>query len=272
MTVRDETCATAVLGQARFCVEHLVMPIPLAMKASLIRLLMVAGTVLGLSASVQATPITFNLGGSGGTGSIGNQRSFIDGGLTVYATAWTSTDDTNLVKGALGQYSPGLGVCDSVELTSGCGSPAHTVENAGNNDYVLFLFSSAVKITSVALTAYGDTDATYWLGNVAGAASQLNLLTGATFAGLGGLGFGAQQDDPGSTVSRTVALNSPSSWYNALLFGASSSGTNDAFKILSVTVDNASPISTVPEPTTVALLGTGVLALIVSRMMAKSRS
>jgi PEP-CTERM motif len=236
----------------------------------LVRVVVATLAMLPLAGTAVAGPITFNLGGNGGVGSVGNQRTYTSGGLTVYATAWASSNGTNLSSAALAQYSPGVGVCDSGEIGN-CSSPAHTVDNLGYTNYVLFLFSAPVDPTSVSVIAYGDTDVSYWMGNVAGAANQLNLLTGQTFASLAALGFGARQDDAGGSANRTVTLNSPFNSYNALLFGTSTTSTDDAFKISQLIVDTASPNpgSPVPEPTTVVLLGTGILAVMARRYFAK---
>ena len=109
-----------------------------------------AALVMGLVAaqSAQAGPITFNLGGNLGEGSPNNQLSFTSGGVTVYATAWYANTN-NFAKAALGQYLSGLGVCnDQEDGTNGsngsfpCDSPYHAIDNNGQRDFVLFLFSA----------------------------------------------------------------------------------------------------------------------------------
>src|SRR5688572_22807074 len=124
--------------------------------------------------SANAAPITFSFGGSGGVGSIGNQRTFTVDGVTVYATAWyyDDDDDNRFEKAALGRYSPGLGVCNSFEEGgddtpfNDCDSPDHAVSNNDNDwyDYVLFIFDQTVDLTSVYVDEIdGRTDVSYWL-------------------------------------------------------------------------------------------------------------
>lgn len=226
--------------------------------------------------SANAAPITFSFGGSGGVGSIGNQRTFTVDGITVYATAWYYDDDNDnrFEKAALGRYSPGLGVCNSYEESgddtpfNDCDSPNHAVSNNDDDwyDYVLFLFDQSVDLTSVYVDEIeGRTDVSYWLGTVGGAAAQLELLTNKTTGQLGGLGFGGRIDNDGNG-DRSVTLNSPANGYNALLFGARFGGDDDAFKLKSLTIDYTpgtprTPETPVPEPASLVLMGCGLVGV-----------
>jgi hypothetical protein len=226
--------------------------------------------------SANAAPITFSFGGSSSLGSIGNQRTWTVDGVTVYGTAWYYDDDNDnrFEKAALGRYSPGLGVCNSYEESGSdspfndCDSPNHAVSNNDDDwyDYVLFLFDQSVDLTSVYVDEIeGRTDVSYWLGTVAGAATQLELLTNKTTGQLGGLGFGSRIDNDGNG-DRSVTLNSPAGGYNALVFGARFGGDDDAFKIKSLTIDYApggprTPETPVPEPASLVLMGCGLVGV-----------
>lgn len=202
-----------------------------------------------------ADAITWTFTGAGSEGSLGNSRSFTSQGITVTATAWTYTNN-GFQAARLGLWSTGLGVCSQAE--SGCGNPAHQVDNSGQNEYVLFQFSGAVDPLSVRIDPYGsyDRDASYWTGSVT---LPSDLLGGERYSTLGGLGFFSRIDSPGTVSSspRNVSITSPT--VTALLFGPGyNGGGNDFFKITNLTGNAAS----VPEPSSILLLGLGLLGLV----------
>jgi hypothetical protein len=220
-----------------------------------------------------ADPVTFSFTGSQGeatgTGSYGNTRTFTAGGVTMSATAWGYTygsSDTRFETAALGRWSTGLGSCNRSEGTgSNCSSPQeHQVDNVGADDWVLFVFSAPVDITSVRIDPYGnyDRDVSYWTGNVTG---PLNL-TGVSYAGLSALGFGSRVDSSASAsdAPRDVAIPPVGTFVNALLFGGQlNSDQDDFFKITSLSVNTRTNVP-VPEPSTLILL-CGGLAMVLAR-------
>jgi hypothetical protein len=202
-----------------------------------------------------------------GEGTLGNTRVFSSGGVTVTASAWGYTygsTDYALETAALGRWSTGLGSCNRTELP--CGSPGHQVDNVGADDWVLFVFSTAVDITSVRIDPYGtyDRDVSYRVGNVS---TPLNL-TGVSYAGLTGVGFSNVYYSSATESSsyRDVPITGTPQYANALLVGGYYGGSDqdDYFKITSLSVTTR-PTTTVPESSTILLLMLGGLGVLATR-------
>lgn len=211
-------------------------------------------------AAMPASTVTWNFTGNGGT--LGQSATFTSGGVTATVSAWGLTADSNtrFAAATLGQYSIGLGVCNATEGSS-CGNPSHQVDNSGENDFVLIRFSAPIDPLSIVIDPYQtwDRDVTYYTGNIASGS-----LGGLRLSDLGGLGFGAQQNDNSTSSSdaRTVSLTS--GYVNALLIAPSvpnSDGQVDRFKLTSLAGDYRVPGGNVPEPSTFALLGAGLVAV-----------
>jgi hypothetical protein len=210
------------------------------------------------AAPVSAAPVTFDFTGSNDQGSVGNTRTFTNGGITVTATAWSYL--SSFQPGALGRWNQGLGVCGQSELSSpgGCTSPEHEVDNDGYRDFVLFTFSSPVDPLTMTITTVSDDDldVSYYVGTLNLPADKLQ---NDTLALLATRGFVARLDSDysGSADSRSVAMTS--GFVTGLLFGAREGSNNDGFKIASLTVDK--PNLTVPEPASMLMFGFAALGI-----------
>ena len=218
---------------------------------------------LSANASTLFDYTTGNLGQGFGVNSIVESVS----GETVTATAWSvpSNSNSTFQTATLGQYSGlGLGVCNQAELAAagGCTAPQHEVDDSGQFDFVLFQFSSAV--TSVTITidpvCNCNTDASYYVGN--GLNPSVDTLAE--------LGTATTSDQTTGDTTRTVTLTGLGAGVTSVLFGASILGTDNFFKIQSLSVTEATTnTSTTPEPATFGLAG---LALIGLGMIGRKRA
>lgn len=199
------------------------------------------------------TSLNFNLGGPGET--IRDQFVFADGGVTATATAF-SVDRTisgaTLQDSQIVQWSPGIGVKNSSESITNVPYVPYYVDNQDHYDFVLFVFSGKVNVTSVKVSPSSgtfDLDASYWLGNI----DTNSDLSGVSFADLSSLGFGSRidNDSVASNSPRTFGITTPTGGVNAMLMGARIGGdaNHDRFKISTV-----QGIAVIPEPSTTGLL------------------
>jgi hypothetical protein len=238
------------------------------------------GLCVGVAPSLRAS-IAF--GGGAGQGTVGNSLGFSGTGLSVTAYAFSTTGASgSLAQAALGQYSPwGLGVCNTVEIAAGCGSPNHTIDNAGNIDFVLLQFSVPLASIQLTLSPFGttqDMDASYFTGNCTGSCTPASFLSGilgkqdttsavnglAAITGVTGVTAGSYTGcttNPGCTADQTFTLNNSSS-VNWVLIGANipnTDGLADYFKLETL------GYSTTPEPATFVLAGSALLGLALLR-------
>ncbi len=185
--------------------------------------------------SSYTTPTTINLtDGSSSDGTVGNIRTFSANGISVKASAFSSTSTGTWDTAKLGIYgSWGLGVIDGTEDGN---NGSHRIDNSGLNNYVLLEFSESVVINKAAL-AYvdgGDSDISVWVGNFNNPyTNHLNLNNSVLNS------FGFTEFNNGGSSDRTADINANNIVGNAVVIAAKIGDTNDSFKLKSLDIFKA---------------------------------
>ena len=199
-------------------------------------------------------------------------------GFATTSTTWTTGTAANLL------YWSGSGVGMA---SDGNVSPNHAIDNSGNTEAILFNFASSVVLSSVGIGwKSGDADISLFR-YIGGSAPTLSTTSATTMAGWQLVGnYADLAVDTSAPYTAVNSGNLGSSWwllsaYNGNYGGASTSTTdpitglqqgNDFFKVFGVTgracTSTAAGVcspSKVPEPTSLALFGAGLLGLIGAR-------
>ena len=133
----------------------------------------------------------------------------------------------------LGTYSGGLGVTDATEGSGG--GNKHTIDNAGQDNYVLFEFDQEVVIDSAFLGfVVDDSDLTVWIGT---ATDPFNNHINLDSAVLSGLGF--TEFNLGGSSPRLADLNAGEVSGNVVVIAAKIGHSYDAFKLEKLTTSGA---------------------------------
>lgn len=171
---------------------------------------------------------SFNFTGNSATdGPDGNIRPFTsDTGLNVNASAWSRDKTTGVWTPAwLGLYGGGLGVTDSSEGSGA--NPAHTVDNSGRDNYVLFEFEKALVLDTAYLGyVVTDSDLKAWIGTKTDPYNNHQTLSDAFLTSLG-----FSESNLGGSSTRTADLNSGKISGNAIVIAALPGQSDDNFKI-----------------------------------------
>lgn len=221
--------------------------------------------------AAQAATFFFNLSGNSGlSGSYGNARTFsaTTGSTTinVRATAWSVSSNT--VRSAfLGAFGNGLGVTNRSE-SDGSGN-SHTMDNSGQNDFILLQFDKAVEFLSGRFTtyqlsglSYQDSDATIDYGTTATPWNTSLALDNTNISVVNGLLNGVRYEALGGSaangVVRDLQPGAPGEKVGNIWMVASSfinqDGKKDSFKFDDLSVSYIDPL---PEPGSWALMLAG---------------
>jgi hypothetical protein len=201
---------------------------------------------------------------------VGNVRTApSDNGLSVdvRAFAFAGSGGTGPAVAAwLAQYlnlDGGLGVSSS-------SGDSHTIDNAGDTDFVVFEFNQQVNVTGYYMTFIGfDADTTWYVGDLAPGFNFVGL-TLADMENTLGLTKGTNSWSPSdSSPSETIVTDVVGNYF---ILAARVEQDNDKFKLRTITATQQVP-DALPEPSTLVLLASGltVLGFVARRRMKKAR-
>jgi hypothetical protein len=174
----------------------------------------------------------------------------------------------------------GIGIQQPSETTA---APYHAIDNSGGFEFLLLEFDSLYTANSFKIGYAGSSDSSsfdstpdiqVWTGPSTGSWSTtagLNLDTvNACYSGCANtfsvLGFNQRTTNNNVTVGADAAITGAGNAKGRYMIvsGALAGGGNDAFKLNSLT------LTKVPEPSTVALFGLGMLGFLVPKLKRKS--
>jgi hypothetical protein len=208
------------------------------------------------------------------------------GGEKLRATAWSQPNGGTFGSSNLGQWSGGLGVWHDPNDPDT--NPQHSVDNNGNDDFVLFELDRQIAVNTATVTTWlGDGNYTVWIGNNGSGynGSPWNLADGSNpdqFADLDGLGFSKFDIDNNGESIATDTFNDGANPVegNVILIAARPNYNNadpsgyqefDGIKIKKFGGQYGNGTS-VPEPATLMLFTAGLAAVGFARRKAAKKA
>jgi hypothetical protein len=204
-----------------------------------------------------------------GNGSISSQKTFTtDESIDELKARGYYTNNSNGTgryrTGSVATWSNGIGIFASDDPTSGNTSPNHAIDNVGKDNFLLLEFDSPNYL----LTAFKigwkstDSDIEVWVGGNDlpenfSLSSNLSICGGwCEYADLAALGFTKVTVYKNVAINSWTAVNTDVTGRYAIFAGEYGDYDDDDYFKLS-----AIEAVEVPEPATLALLGTGLAAI-----------
>jgi hypothetical protein len=233
---------------------------------SIRRAVMLGTAVVAASLGAQVASATdflfLNSNASAGAGTSLNYSSSDGSGLALSAYGGHLSNNSGAMATTTGATVAtydgyGMGVLSGSDTTS---NGTHQIDNAGGGvDYVALVFNQAVTLSQLAVQAYGgggvgtgvDAQFRTYSGSVGDLFSGSNL-----WEGYFGNTTSSATYSRGNTGSYVVDQTGATAASNIWLVAANVTQTNDAFKLLGVSVSKPS-VGSVPEPASWALMIVG---------------
>jgi hypothetical protein len=234
---------------------------------------------LGWACTTHATILDLGTAPNSGSGTLASPLTWNIGGNTIKATAfYTSNQSGNAALGAatVVEYSPGgLGITapSSSGESSPATSPYHSIDNNAGMEFLLLDFGAAFTASSfqIGWSASGNSgwqsnpDVQIWTGG--GTSANLSLLNDCVASGcattFSTLGFSKRPVNANTAINTNTTISGATTGRYMIVSGAlGSQGTNglDGFKFRKVTGGYS-----LPEPSSMALLGLGFVGLMFFR-------
>lgn len=187
---------------------------------------------IGFAPMAMSAPVTFDFSENRGYSSVGHQYTGSDGSSVVSVEPYSEYGTPYL-----GSSAAGLGIYTCTSRRGCRNSDSYQIDGWGPNEAAVLDFGSMVNLVSATFSFIGSND-------------DFTLLVG----GING-SVVLDDQDPGSSFMATFDFTGGVMGQE---FAFLADHWSDDFKLYSVTADY---VSNVPEPTSLSLLGLGLLAL-----------